>query len=125
MNMDIENTPEFQEYWLKVDGVNWINKQIESLNGSLITDEKELSTLHEALVKKCNELGHDYGSEYPFKVWVPKMVKGSYSALSPMDGYDSDYEPDDVDKGSYSHSVHKKCKYCGYVHKRAAIVNYI
>ena len=122
--MDIENTPEFQEHRLKVGSINWIEKQIESLNGSLITGKKELSALHKVLLKKCDESGHNYGVEYPFKAWIPKMVKGSYSALAPMDGYDSDYEPDDVDKGSYSHSVHKKCKFCGFVHKRAAIIKY-
>ncbi len=122
--MDIENTPEFQEHRLKVESIRWVENQIQLLKRSLVTDKVELADLATKLGVLCEQNGHDYNKDYLVKDWVTKMVAGSYPSLSPMDGYDSDYEPPEVDEGYYKHSVHKVCKGCGYVHKREAVINY-
>ena len=123
----MENTPEYQEYRLKVDGIKWIETKIKSMQGSLIDNKKKLKELKVSLVKKCADSGHDYGVEHLEKTWVEKIVysRSRSCGLSPMDGYD--YDDDDrqpVDEGSYSHYMVKRCKWCEKETKRHAVPEY-
>lgn len=110
--MNIENSPEYQEYRLK-------RNQSDSLRKSLsIMENETIPSLYKIMASFCASKGHDYGPEKESKEWISNMVS-PYIPNVP-----STYVESMRDDGHDKHIFTKKCRFCGDVAKRDAKVTY-
>ncbi len=114
----MENTPEYQEYRLKVELNNSIVAKINSYRKSLEKVKLELVDNKKVLVKACEANGHEYGEEKLQKKWVERMVSAVESCVP------GTYNLPDKDVGNYSYTMHSHCKFCEHENIRLAVASY-
>lgn len=114
----MENTPEYQEYRLNVEMKNSLIEKINSYSDSLKKLNLDLVDYKKVLVKACEANGHEYGKEILKKEWVERMVSAVESCVP------GTYHLLDKDVGSYLHTMHSYCKFCGHEKTREAVAAY-
>jgi len=112
MSEEILNSPEYQEYKLKVE-------MIDSLRASVIdADENLIPVLEKKFFEFCKSVGHDYGEEIQKDSWTSIRVS------SHVNNHPATYNLPDKDIASKKIIFVKTCRYCGVESKRDAVVSY-